>query len=246
MISDIAPDDVFETDQVENWIEEFKFIVFKGFGKDIATVQQWIGRHGELVRNEKRVNDNVLVLDGSDAREVLKGKGRMPLHCDGLLMNESIRLVCIYGVDFELEAGGRTCITDNETGWDRIPDRIRSAFAENGIEILPCDTSYYIKNEPEWYRFPGIQSRAGRDYINAGLHYHHDEQPSYRIRLAGIPDETSYEYYNTIESIYCDDSMIYYHDWEPGDLLLMDNVRTMHGREAFEGKRSIIQFQVRN
>jgi (5R)-carbapenem-3-carboxylate synthase len=112
--------------------------------------------------------------------------------------------------------------------------------------LMPCDTSYYLKNEPKWYHFPGTQCRGVKEYINGGLHYHHDERPSYKIRIADIPEETSYDYYNIIEKIYHDDSMTYYHHWEAGDLLLMDNVRTMHGRQAFSGKRSIAQFQVRN
>ena len=78
------------------------------------------------------------------------------------------------------------------------------------------------------------------------MHYHPEETPSYKIRIKGLSPETSYEYYNTMESLFHDEALIYYHNWEQGDLLLMDNVKTMHGREAFDGKRSIAQFQIRD
>jgi TfdA family taurine catabolism dioxygenase TauD len=28
--------------------------------------------------------------------------------------------------------------------------------------------------------------------------------------------------------------------WQPGDLMLVDNVRTAHGRESFEGPREVL------
>jgi alpha-ketoglutarate-dependent taurine dioxygenase len=41
-----------------------------------------------------------------------------------------------------------------------------------------------------------------------------------------------------------DERYCYYHSWSEGDLLLLDNKRTLHGREAFKGQRSLANIQV--
>jgi alpha-ketoglutarate-dependent taurine dioxygenase len=48
-----------------------------------------------------------------------------------------------------------------------------------------------------------------------------------------------------MEDILEDKKYTYYHNWESGDLILFDNRTVLHGREAFEGERSLIQMQVK-
>lgn len=246
-LSEFTENDKITPAFVNDLIEKYQFVVFKHFLPTVENVQAWFAEFGELVENKKRVNNNALVLDGSkEQKEVLGGKGRMPLHCDGLLMNESVKLVCIYCVDSKVESGGRTYVSNNEEVWNRLPEEIKQVAVINGVEIMPCDTSYYLKNEPVWYKFSGVQERNGKQYLNAGLHYHPNEPSSWKIRFSNLSEETSYQYFNEIERIAEDESLTYYHQWEPCDLLLIDNVSAMHGREAFTGMRKLVQFQVRN
>ena len=66
------------------------------------------------------------------------------------------------------------------------------------------------------------------------------------MRFCNIDEELSYQYFEKLEEILEHPDYTYYHDWEIGDLILFDNYYVMHGREAYEGERSLIQMQVKN
>lgn len=244
-LSDFEDNQVLSPKFINQLVEEYEFIVLKNFLPNINEAHQFAASMGELVENKKREDSNKLVLDGSKAGiEVLQGKGRLPLHCDGLMMNEKVRLVFIYCIDCNLETGGRTYLSSNTSVWPEIPSEIKDVIINNGIEVYPCD-AYYLKNEPVYHKFSGIQEVDGKQYLNGGLHYHPEEKPSWKVRFAGIDEDLSYEYFNKLEALFEDKKRTYFHDWAPGDLLIIDNVKSMHGREAYTGMRNLIQFQVR-
>jgi (5R)-carbapenem-3-carboxylate synthase len=231
---------------VEEWISEYQFVVVKRLNETVDELKNWVSGLGPLVTNKRRVNENVLVLDGSKSeKEVIGGKGRMPLHCDGLLMGEKVRIVAIFCLETDLKSGGRTYISDGEVAWQHISENIKQVIIKNGIEILPCDKDYFVKNEHQYYKFPGVQIKNNQYYLNGGMHYHKGEPSSWLIRIQDINQDLSDEYYHELEKIYEDPEITYHHFWEKGDLLLIDNVKTMHGREAFTGNRIISQFQVK-
>ena len=53
------------------------------------------------------------------------------------------------------------------------------------------------------------------------------------------------QWFETMRSVLMSEKYCYYHEWEEGDLLLLDNQRTLHGREAFRGERALANLQVR-
>lgn len=240
-----SPEDLPSIQAIEDLIDQYQFVVLKKFNQPLNDLHDWLGQFGELVSNKRRVDENVLILDGSKKEEVVGGVGRMPLHCDGLLMGETVRLVAIYCLDCNIKWGGRTYISDNEAAWHKIPEKIKALAKNNGIEVMPVDKDYFVKNDSKFYQFSGIQEKNGKTYFNGGMHYHKDEPTSWLVKFQNIDEELSYKYFNQLESIYESNELTYFHEWEAGDLIIMDNIRTMHGREAFEGKRILSQFQIK-
>ncbi len=245
-VEDATPD-FLSRENIENILAQHHFIVLKGLHWDAMQLQEFLGQFGDLVRNQSREKETMLALDGTKvASEVIRGNGRLPLHRDGLLMNAVVKYVGILCIDIDEHIqDGRTYISDSGSAWQQFPDEIKEALIQHGIEGMPHDVTYYLKNEAKWYPFPGTIIHEGKTYMNGSLHYHKGERASYSIRIPNIEEALSYEYYNTLEKILEDKQYTYYHDWQKGDLILFDNRTVLHGREAFEGHRSLVQMQVK-
>jgi len=247
LINDVKNQSFFSKEIIEELLEKHHFIIFQQLNWSIAQLHQFLSQFGELVRNDKRKEETMLTLDGSQhAKEVLRGKGRMPLHRDGLLMNNDVKYVGIYCLDFENLIDGRTYISDSANAYHEYPTEIKNVLKNNGFELLPHDTNYYIKNEPIWYPFSGTISKNNTELPNGGLHFKKNERASYDVRFCKIDEDTSYEYFEQLEKILESPKYTYYHNWQKGDLILFDNYYVMHGREAYSGERNLIQMQVRN
>jgi alpha-ketoglutarate-dependent taurine dioxygenase len=232
--------------EITTLLDRHGFIVTEGLQWERADLQEYFLKLGDLVHNKQRNQETFLELNGKmEAKEVLRGTGRMPLHRDGLMMQDNVKYVGIYCIDIEVSEGGRTYISDTMKAWKEVPEEIKIAIKENGIEILPQDTTYYLKNEEKWYAFKGIITYHNEDVLNGGLSYRPEEKKSYEIRIPNIAKELSSQYFDTIESVFNLPKFTYYHTWQKGDLLLMNNFSTMHGREAYSGSRNIVQIQVR-
>ncbi|MCC6570117.1 MAG: TauD/TfdA family dioxygenase [Chitinophagales bacterium] len=232
--------------EAEQLLAQYQFMVVPGLGWSPAELQAYLEQFGPLVRNQQRDQDTMLTLDGSKVKsEVVRGNGRLPLHRDGLLMNEEVKYVAILCLQFEGVRNGRTYISDNGAAWHAFPQEIKNALTENGIEVLPQDVTYYLKNEAQWYPFPGTLIHRGKTYMNGGLPYHKGERASFIVRIARIGDALSEAYFQTLEQILESPAFTYYHEWSPGDLILFDNRTVLHGREAYEGHRSLVQMQVK-
>ncbi|MCB0507566.1 MAG: TauD/TfdA family dioxygenase [Chitinophagales bacterium] len=246
-VADIDNADFFSVKNITELLNKHHFIAFKQLDWSIENLHQFLSKFGDLVRNEKRKDDTMLTLDGSQhAKEVLRGKGRMPLHRDGLLMEDNVQFVAIFCLDLQDLEGGRTFISDSANAFENYPKEIKEALANNGFELTPLDTNYYLKNEAKWYPFNGLIERNGQTLPNGGLHFKRDETASYNVRFCNIDEETSYQYFETLEKILMHPDYTYYHTWQRGDMLLFDNYYVMHGREAYSGERSLIQMQVKN
>ncbi len=232
--------------EITTLLDQQGCILIEGLSWSKEDLQLYFSKLGDLVHNEKRARDTFLELNGKmEAKEVLRGTGRMPLHRDGLMMQNNVKYIGIYCLDIDVSEGGRTYISDTLHAWQELPDEIKTALKENGIEILPFDTTYYLKNEEKWYAFDGVISYQGQDTMNGGLSYKSHERKSYAIRIPNISEALSAQYFNRIESVFEQPYYTYHHYWKKGDLLLLNNFSTMHGREAYTGIRDIVQIQVR-
>lgn len=225
-------------------LEKHQFIAFRDTKYNLKEIEDILLQFGSLVQNDRRENDKHLVLDGKKDYEVIRGNGRLPLHKDGLMMREKVKFIAINCINVQNIISGRTTVCDAMSAWNEVPEYIKTAL-QNGIQVMPGDKSYYINNEDKWYDFEGIVYHNNCPQLNGGLGYFLNENKSWEVRIKDIDEELSYQYYLELHDIYNQDKFMYYHDWNIGDILLLDNRKVLHGREAFEGERHIVQLQVR-
>lgn len=235
----------FTKEEIWSLIDQYRWLAFKGNPVNEEEVGGFLGQFGNLTQNDRR-KGVVLKLDGSKDQEgeVLLGEGFLPLHRDGALMGTNVALVGIFCVEFKnIQFGGRTFITDTEGALKDVPQEYIDLLRERGIEGKPVDR-YYMKSADEWHHIPGFIEVEGKSYLNVGFPSPEGEKPSWLMRIPGVDDAKFREVFNALEKVMMDEKYCYYHDWKEGDLLLLDNRKTLHGREAFTGQRSLANIQV--
>jgi alpha-ketoglutarate-dependent taurine dioxygenase len=232
----------FSVQELEDLVDTYQWLVFKRHPLSVSDVSGHLGRFGRLVQNDRR-QDGVLKLDGSQKEEVLLGEGFMPLHRDGPLMGNDIALVGICCVEYTNVTGGRTFISDIASALKEVPTPMLDVIREKGIEARPVD-SYYLKPSDAWHAIPGFIEVGGVDYLNVIFPYKPGEKSSWLVRIPSVPEEIFETIIETLRAVILSEKYCYYHEWSEGELLLFDNRRTLHGREAFHGQRSLINIQV--
>ncbi len=235
----------FSVDELRALIARHEWLAFKQHPVTLDALIDYLGRFGTLTENDRRQGP-VLKLDASkqDEGEVLLGQGFMPLHRDGALMGNHIELVGIFCVEYQhVTGGGRTFISDIDNACKDVPAEILDLLRERGIEGRPVDR-YYTKAADTWHRIAGFAETDGKSYLNVGFPYRPGEKPSWLLRIPGVDDDRCAAMFETMRAILMSERYCYYHAWDEGDLLLLDNRKTLHGREAFRGRRALANLQV--
>jgi len=234
----------FSADEIRALITERRWVAFRKHPVDGQAVLRHLRTLGNLVENDRR-KDGILKLDGSkkEEGEVLLGEGFMPLHRDGALMGTNVALVGIYCVQHERVSGGRTFISDIESGLHEVPQDVQDLLRERGIEGKPVD-SYYLKSSDVWHPIAGFLEVEGKSFLNVGFPYRAGEKASWVLRIPGVSDDKCATIFEDMRKIFMSEKYCYFHEWNEGEVLLLDNKRTLHGREAFEGRRSLANIQV--
>jgi alpha-ketoglutarate-dependent taurine dioxygenase len=233
----------FSVQELEELVDAYQWLVFKRHPLSVSDVVGHLGKFGRLVQNDRRQN-GVLKLDGSQKEEVLLGEGFMPLHRDGPLMGNDIALVGICCVEYKnVTGGGRTFISDIASAVKEVPAAMLDVIREKGIEAMPVD-SYYLKPSDTWHPIPGFIDVGGTSYLNLIFPYGPGQRPSWLVRIPDVEEELFQTIVETLRAAIISDKYCYYHEWSEGELLFFDNRRTLHGREAFHGQRSLVNVQV--
>jgi alpha-ketoglutarate-dependent taurine dioxygenase len=233
----------FAVEEIRDLIARYRWLAFKENPVTSDDVLAYLGKFGRLVQNDRR-QKGVLKLDGSKKEEVLLGEGFMPLHRDGALMGTTVALVGIHcGLYRNVTGGARTFVSDVESAVKHVPPEYLELVRERGIEGKPVD-AYYVKPSDVWHPIPGFIDVAGTSYLNVGFPYRPGEKASWLVRIPGVEDDRCQAIFETMRATLMDEKYCYYHSWEEGDVLLLDNLRTLHGREAFQGERALANIQV--
>jgi (5R)-carbapenem-3-carboxylate synthase len=230
-------------DEMRALIARYQWLAFEKHPLTSTEVRDYLGAFGRLIQNDRR-QEGVLKIDGSKKDEVLLGEGFLPLHRDGALMGTNVALVGIHCVEYKnVTGGGRTFISDIENALKVVPPEYLDLIRERGIEGKPVD-HYYTKPSDTWHAIPGFIDVEGVSSLNVGFPYRPGEKASWLVRIPGVEDERTQEIFETLRQALMDEKYCYYHRWSEGEVLLLDNLRTLHGREAFQGQRFLANIQV--
>lgn len=235
----------FSKEELEELLDKYYWLVFTNNPITIDDVEDTLTQIGPLTENDRR-KGAVLNIDTSkvDEGEVLLGQGFLPLHRDGSLMGTNVKYVGIFCVEHKnVTEGGRTFITDAESALKEVPQSYLDLLDEKGIEGKPVD-NYYLKSGDEWHPIAGFIEVEGKKFLNVGFPSPEGEKKSWDMRIPGETDEKFKEVFDSLEGAVMDEKYCYHHTWTEGDLMLLDNRKTLHGREAFKGQRALANIQV--
>jgi alpha-ketoglutarate-dependent taurine dioxygenase len=234
-------------DRLRALLDARRFVVLRGALPRLEDAVALLSRFGPINHAETRKDGAVLVEAARDD-EVFRSNHALPLHKDGILTGFDVLFVGIYCVDFREVSGGRTYVSDATMAVEDLPPEHLALLRERGVEGTAVDQTGYYRAEFQgaWHRVQAFKARPGRKpTLHLGLPHAPGEPESWRVRVPDVSAEVSEAVLRSLRTALLDPARTYFHAWEEGDLLLMDNYAVLHGREAFKGRlRRLANIQV--
>ncbi|MHC0429721.1 TauD/TfdA dioxygenase family protein [Streptomyces sp. O3] len=192
---------------------------------------------------------DLLKLNASrDKEKVVTGRGPLPLHTDGLLVGEQVDLIILYAAEFsDVPGSGETYVSDQLTAWREMPERLRRVLDEHEIEYLVKERGYFPTVPVDWHTIPTTRDYGRVKSLNLTTAFPRDvDQRSWEIRVKGLPQAESDRFFDELDAFLRSERYAYTHRWQVGDLLIIDNQRTLHGRTAISegGTRVLFRGQL--
>lgn len=125
--------------------------------------------------------------------------------------------------------GGRSIVVDGFSVARRLREQDEAAF--DLLSRIPLNFGSKVDDRDDWRVFGRVISVAADGELE-GIRYNGNSIG--QLELPARLIEPAYRALETFESILYDKSLWWQPLLQPGDLLLVDNHRVLHGREAFE------------
>tara|TARA_B100001939_G_C16941879_1_gene618620 strand:- start:396 stop:1241 length:846 start_codon:yes stop_codon:yes gene_type:complete len=235
-------DNIAHQEQIrEALFEDYLLLIFRGLPKLNANALIHIAKiFGENLskyfRKEDRNHpetDEILILSNVDELGSLGASAELPWHTNLAYLPQVASVALLYGeVPTPPEGGGATLFADTRCAYDSLAQEIK-----NGIENLTM-----IQSQGGYHVYPGedvfegiipqaehslvrVHPRTGRKslYCPGGRFFN---------QIPGMDQEQAKLLSKTLLSR-CTNNY-YRHEWEPGDLLIWDNLSTLHQREIVD------------
>lgn len=180
--------------------------------------------------------------------KVVTGRGPLPLHTDGLLVGEGVDLIILYAAEFrDVPGSGETYVSDQLTAWAEMPGHLRRVLDDYEIEYLVTERGYFPTVPEDWYAIPATRDYGRVRSLNLATAFPPDVTPrSWEVRVKGMDTESSDRFFTELDLFLRSQRYTYTHRWQVGDLLIIDNQRTLHGRTAISpgGTRVLFRGQL--
>lgn len=165
--------------------------------------------------------------------KVVTGRGPLPLHTDGLLVGERVDLIILYAAEFSDAPGsGETFVCDQLAAWREMPEALRRVIEERELEYLVTERGYFPTVPESWYTIPTTRDYGRVRSLNLTTAFPPGVLRSWDVRVKGMDGAASERFFAELDAFLHSPRYSYTHRWEVGDLLVIDNQRTLHGRTA--------------
>lgn len=221
----------------------------RGLDLDERRFQRFVHDLGDTVDHkfgEGRADLLQLNASAEDGK-VVTGRGPLPLHTDGLLVGERTDLIVLYASQFADRPGsGETTVCDQLSAWLEMPDDLREVVEHTGLEYLVEERGYFPTVPAGWYEIPTVRDYGRVRSLNLTLRFPPGVARGWQVRVKGADEATSERFFARLGEFLHRPRYLYQHSWRVGDLLVIDNQRTLHGRTAIsdEGVRLLLRGQV--
>jgi (5R)-carbapenem-3-carboxylate synthase len=216
------------------------FLLAKGVKFTKQEFRDFYARLGTIIEyvNERKTvgygYEDTLILDGEKGK-IVTGRGQLPFHADGGLLLSRVDQVILYADRIRnLHYRGSTLVTDHVLAVHEMPNHLRDILETETFEVRVTERGYYSNVSPEgWFKVPVFTDLGWVRKVL--LYFPFDEgQPfSWESRIVGFSDQETQKYFKELRDFIVQPRYTYRHYWKDGDLLVMDNRRSIHEREEF-------------
>ena len=228
------------------------FMLVSGLNLDrekLINIAKSYGSLNEYVQEKRKslpqAHCQLLELDGN-TEKIISGRGELPFHADGSLL-KSVDHIFLYASEIDhLKFQGGTIVVDNATVFEEMPLHLRRVLEEEKFETLGVENGYYAEDiQPDWFQVNAFTDLGWTRKYHVYSNFQKD--PSWITRVKGFSDAEVKRFFDELDNHFRNPKYSYLHHWTKGDLLIMDNRRTFHAREAFskESKRILFRIQTR-
>lgn len=156
----------------------------------------------------------------------------LPVHTEGIYLRHPLRYFLLACVE-PSETGGETTIYDGRVA--------ASIILSEHPELAGVITEYKSSRGPDAYKRALLASREDAAGGSPVLVFREWVEANHVLELpTGWDLNSFYLYMQRVLSR----SLIIAHRWQPGDVMLIDNHLTLHGRAGFTGTRRMIRMRV--
>lgn len=231
-------------------LKDARFIVVKKLKLDEDSYQALVRQLGEPVPHKFLTGTSSLMkLPATrDKGHVVLGRGMLPFHTDGIFVGHRPDVLSLYAAEFsDVPGSGETVAVDQVRAVEELPPHLREGLQGRTLEYQIVEEGHLNKSqEDEWFSVPLMTQERGRDCLGVSMPFPDGAERSWNTRVQGASPEESRALLGELDDFLSQKRYCYSHRWEVGDMLILDNYRTLHGRTAIgeDGQRCLWRGQV--
>jgi (5R)-carbapenem-3-carboxylate synthase len=194
------------------------------------------------------MHNQLLDLDGNKEK-LISGRAELPFHSDGSIFQKKIDIIFLYASEIEnLKFQGGTVIVDIRSALEEMPLHLKRILNEESFELLGIEKGYYPEGvEPFWYQLKTFTDYGWTLKYNIYSNYKDSSKGiGWITRVRGFNKIENERFFNELDSHFSNYKYAYTHYWKKGDLIILDNRRCIHSRQAYDdtSRRLIFRIQL--
>ena len=218
---------------------QHKILVVKNIEFSEAPFKRFIDTFGHKVEHTAdRENvgygyKDILHLDGnSDGKKVITGRGPLGLHTDGILLRVQVDFIFLYSelVD-EVDNEGATTVCDSMAAWDNMPEPLKKIILNEKFEYQAIEKGYFSTFPDGWNEIPIFRDYGRAKSLNIAMPADKNYPASWDVRINGFDSDQNERFFKDLNDHFENPKYYYKHYWKNKELLIIDNQKTLHGRE---------------
>jgi taurine dioxygenase len=228
-------------DQLRAAWDKYQVLLFRDQTISVDDQRRFVNVFGEIqppyTRLDERLNPDVMYVANVKV-EGEKGDlpdGEMHFHADQCYVERPARGAILYAIEIPSK-GGNTLFASTYRAYDTLPDELRTAIA--GRDAIFTFDAY---NNP--YKRAALDLSKVPHFVHPMVIAHPATgRPALFVNrlmtdsIVGMPRDESEPLLERLFTHLEQRENVYEHMWRPGDVLIWDNLSTLHARTDFDSK----------
>jgi len=172
----------------------------------------------------------------SNARpDGILGSGVLAFHSDHTFFRHPLKAICLHAIEVP-SSGGDTLFADVLAAWDHLPAALKARIADlSSLQLFDYGGDYNRRtleadapaDAPRcWHPLVRVDGDSGRKALFAHMHT--------TAAISGLADDEADALMEELAGFIADPAIGYRHVWQPGDVLLWNNIALQHARTDFD------------